>query len=135
MSAATSESAAKRSALSGKSWPVSVEVGVPRPPKKMRRVDHEKVETGGLRGDQRGLPAEEVGVAMRDGAALQLLKDGGVAGHQRAHLHAMGKKRRGKRAHDVGKAASLHQRKNLGSDREDLPSSRPPQLASRSIMF
>ena len=96
------------------------QIGIARAVEEVRRVEHDEVEAGGGPGDKRRLAAEEAGVFVQHLGLGQRRGDRRVARHQHPHLDAMGPERGGKRAHDIGEAAGLDQRKNLGGDGQDL---------------
>ena len=98
---------------------VRAEIGIARPVEEVRRIHHDEAEAGRLAGDQPRLAPEEPGVAMHGLRLLERRHDRGIARHHDAHVDVVRLQRRGKRADDIGEAAGLDQRKNLGGDGED----------------
>ena len=105
---------------------VAVKIGAARPVEERGRIEDQKVETG-MACFQHGGRVAEQAVEPADAAGFtELGHHGGIAGHQRAHADAQGGERAGERARDIGEAAGLDQRKDLGGDRKDLHWLRDP---------
>ena len=111
---------------------VRAEIGVAGAGVEVRRIQDQEVEAGGAAGQEPHRPAHGFGEVDRTAAlAFQPGEDGGVARHQRAHLDAERRQRTRQGAGDVGEAAGLDQREELGGDRQDAHGRQPP---SRSII-
>ena len=57
--------------------------------------------------------AEEIGIAVQHRDAAERRHHRGIAWHEAAHGNALPGQRRGQRAHNIGKAAGLHQREDF----------------------
>jgi hypothetical protein len=69
--------------------------------------------------DARRPATKEVGVREQHAAGAERAHHRGIPGQQHVHVHAALTQREGQRAADVGQAAGLDQRVELGEDVED----------------
>ena len=99
--------------------PVRAEIGIADAIEEMRRVEHEHVEAGGAAGEHPRRPAEQLGVGVDRLGGFELGQHRRIAGQQGADGDVLARQRRRQRAGDVGEAAGLDQRIDLGSDRKD----------------
>ena len=99
---------------------VRTQIRIARPREKMRRVEHEQLESARRGGQQRRRPAEQPIIAADGLAAVEFGEQRGVAGRQRDRRDIFARQRARQGAHDVGEAARLDQRKDFRGDGENL---------------
>ena len=113
MSAPTRASAAKRRPLSPHSAPPGAGIGAAVANVKMRRVEHEKVETRGSPQEHARRGAHQITERMHRLRRLQSGQHCRIPGQQGPHLDAMLAQCLGQRPGHVGKPAGLDERIHL----------------------